>query len=170
MKKNIYLLMFLCFVQLIQAQENSEYRIIRSNLGSSGSSQSVVTAKGTYNISQSVGQASVIGTHSNNGYVLRQGYQQPATKLKLKPKAEDYSLNAKVYPNPFNQKVTITFSALLEYDISIVMYDITGKIIHTQNVEAAQGVEIQLQDIASGTYFLKVMSGKKYFNTKLLKI
>ena len=41
MKKILYILISLCFVQLIQAQENSEYRIIRSNLGSSGSSQYV---------------------------------------------------------------------------------------------------------------------------------
>ena len=170
MKKILYILISLCFVQLIQAQENSEYRIIRSNLGSSGSSQSVVTSKGTYKISQSVGQASVIGTYSSNGYILRQGYQQPANKIKVSAENPDYSLNAKVYPNPFSQKLTITFSTEMQKDTSILMYDVSGKVIYNQNFTPTQDIEVQLQDIASGAYFLKVTSGNKHFNTKLIKI
>lgn len=169
-RKLTYMLLPLCFIHMLQAQDNSEYRIIRSNLGSSGSSQIVVTSQGTYKISQSVGQASVIGTHSANGYILRQGYQQPATKIKATNKDADYNLVAKVYPNPFSQKLTITFNVLMQKNFSVLMYDVSGKIIYQKDFAPDLSVEIQLQDIESGTYFLKVASDTKIFNTKLIKI
>lgn len=168
MKTLLYIIL-ICFMQQFHAQENSEYRIISSNLGTSGSSQTVVTSNGTYKISQSVGQSSVIGTHSNNGYVLRQGYQQPTTKAKATTDFE-YNLKAKVYPNPFKQKISITFSNVMQQDISVVMYDIHGRIIHSQEFSPMQDLEMHIRDVANGTYFLKVLSGKKYFNTKLIKI
>lgn len=170
MKKNLYILMLLCFAQVLQAQDNSEYRIIRSNLGSSGSSHNVTTTMGTYKISQSVGQASVIGTHYNRGYYLRQGYQQPLTKIKAKPKDSDDSLSAKVHPNPFSQFITVRFSETMLNDISVMMFDVNARIIHTQEFLPAQSIELRLRDIASGNYFLKVISGNKYYQTKLIKI
>lgn len=169
MKNFIYLILFLGFSQLCSAQENSGYRIKTSSVGSSGSSNVVETTKGTYIISQSIGQASVIGTHQSNGYILRQGYQQPLDG-KVVNETLDYELNAKVYPNPFSRNISITFSTLLEDDISITMYDITGKVIHTQKVLPANQIDVRLNNIEAGTYFLKVISGKKYFNTKLIKI
>ena len=161
----MYALLLFCCVQEFQAQENSEYRIVSSNLGSSGSSQTVVTSKGTYKVSQSIGQSSVIGTYSKNGYVLRQGYQQPLTKVKLTSEF-DFSLKAEVHPNPFNQAITITFSDTMRKDISVLMYDVNTKVIHAQEFLPAQQVELRIKDISSGTYFLKVLSGKKHFNTK----
>jgi hypothetical protein len=169
MKIFLYTLLLFCLVQQFQAQDNSQHRIIRSNIGSSGSSQNVVTAKGTYNVSQSIGQASVIGTHNNNGYVLIQGYQQP---LNGKNSVEefDYNLKAEVHPNPFNQAITITFSTSTLNNISVLMYDVNAKIILAQEFLPAQEIELKLKDISKGIYFLRVVSGAKYFNTKLIKI
>ena len=67
LKRVLCTLFLLSFSNAFYAQEHSEYRIIRSNLGSGGSSQNVLTTNGTYKVSQSIGQSSVIGTHSNNG-------------------------------------------------------------------------------------------------------
>ncbi|WP_296381254.1 T9SS type A sorting domain-containing protein [Winogradskyella sp.] len=168
-KTFLFTLVLFCFVQEFQAQENSGYRIVRSNLGSSGSSQSVLTSNGTYKISQSIGQSSVIGTYSNSGYVLRQGYQQPSTNINFITEF-NYNLNAKVHPNPFKHSVIITFSSVMRKDISVLMYDVNTKVIHAQEFLPAQQVELRIKDISSGTYFLKVLSGKKHFNTKLIKI
>lgn len=169
MKTFLYILLLLCFVQEFQAQDNDGYRIIRSNLGSSGSSQNVVTSKGTYKVSQSIGQASVIGTHSGNGYVLRQGYQQPLNGMKA-VETLDYNLKAKVYPNPFNQQITITFSNEMLSAISVLMFDVQSKLIYSQGFLPAQEVELQIENVSNGIYFLKVVSGQKHFNTKLIKI
>ncbi|WP_370000459.1 T9SS type A sorting domain-containing protein [Winogradskyella sp.] len=157
------------FVQQFQAQNNSGYRIIRSNLGSSGSSQTVETSNGVYKISQSIGQASVIGTFYNNGYYLRQGYQQPSSTIKSIRK-NDFELRAKVYPNPFSQTLFISFSDEIINDISISIFDVEARTIYTQEFLPSQRIKIQIQNISSGNYFLKVASGSKQFNTKLIKI
>ena len=162
------LLLFFC-VQEFQAQDNSGYRIMRSNMGSSGSSQDLVTIKGIYKVSQSIGQASVIGTHSKQGYYLRQGYQQPSLKVRMVEEF-NYNLKAKVYPNPFSQAITISFNQKMLDNISVLIFDINSKIIHSQIFLPAQKVELKLKDISTGNYFLRLRSAQKRFSTKLIKI
>jgi hypothetical protein len=169
MKTFIHFLFVFGATQMCLAQQNSEYVIKTSSLGSGGSSHTVETLEGTYRISQSIGQGSVIGTHQSNGYILRQGYQQPLDG-KVISETVDYELDAQVFPNPFSRNIKITFSTLLKDDISITLYDITGKVIHAQKVVPITQIELSLNNIEAGTYFLKVTSGKKHFNTKLLKI
>jgi hypothetical protein len=169
MKTKLYIFLIICFAQELRAQDNSGYRIVSSNMGSSGSSQNVETSNGIYKVSQSIGQASVIGTHATNGYILRQGYQQPLSDVK-RVKMLYYSLQAKVYPNPFSRFLTITFSDIIRNDISVKIFDINAKVIHTQEFLPAQEVELNINTISIGTYFLKVTSGRKHFNTKLIKI
>lgn len=169
MKTLIYIILLFGCLQDVQAQETSGYRIIRSSLGSSGSSQTVVTTNGTYKVSQSIGQASVIGTHFNKGYYLRQGYQQPLRKINVAG-GYNYNLEAKVFPNPFNNSITITFSTSILNDISVILYDVEGKIIHSDYFLPAQKINLKINSISSGTYLLKVTSGRQFFDTKLIKI
>lgn len=169
MKLSICTLLIFCFIQSNYAQENSGYRIVSSNLGSAGSSQTIQTTNGTYKVSQSIGQSSVIGTYYNNGYYLRQGYQQPTDKLKVI--TDSYiELRAKVYPNPFSQILFISFSDFMQSDISVRIFNVEAKAIYTEVFLPAQRIELQIEGISTGTYFLKVSSGEKYFNTKLIKI
>ena len=146
MKTILYILLLFCFMQEYQAQNNSGYRIIRSNLGSSGSSQTIETSKGTYKVNQSIGQSSVIGTHSRNGYYLRQGYQQPMTD-KVIIKETNTNLKAKVHPNPFKEMVVITFSDAIYKDLSVMVYDMNGKTIHTQEFLPLQEIELKINDV-----------------------
>ena len=171
MKTLITLLILLFIVQECSAQNNTQYRIISSNMGSSGSSKTIQTEKGNYKVSQSIGQSSVIGTHYRNGYHVRQGYQQPLSAVKTKkPEGYDFNLKAKVFPNPFENAIIITFSNPILKNVSVLIFDINSKIIHAQEFLPAQRLELQINDIATGTYFLRVSSGKKHFNTKLIKI
>ncbi|MGF1554752.1 T9SS type A sorting domain-containing protein [Paucihalobacter sp.] len=158
----------LAFLQVTFAQDNSAYRIIRSNLGSSGSSQAVVTENGVYMLSQSVGQSSVIGTHTNNGYYLRQGYQQPMYKIKTQRDFE-LKLKAKIYPNPFTQIINIAFGNAMKYPIRLLIYDVHGKIVHAQEFLPAQNLQLILNNISSGSYLLKMVSNGKHYNAKLIK-
>ncbi|TPV32897.1 T9SS type A sorting domain-containing protein [Paucihalobacter ruber] len=168
-KTMLLIVLLFGFAQEFQAQENSSYRIMRSNIGSSGSSQSIVTSKGTYNVSQSIGQGSVIGTHSNNGYYLRQGYQQPSSKIKI-VKELSYELKANVYPNPFSQIITIRFSETMGSPISVMIFDVKAKLIYNQKFSPRQHIQLNLNDISHGIYLMKVNSKTKFFNTKLIKI
>lgn len=167
--KYLFVLVLIGLLQNVEAQNNSEYKIISSNLGSSGSSATIQTEKGTYKVSQSIGQASVIGTHQSNGYYLRQGYQQPLGKVKIN-RDFNYELVAKVFPNPFKNSINISFSSPIQKNISVLLFDINARLIRSQNFSPAQQIQLQLNDMAMGTYFLRVSSGKKRFNTKVIKI
>ncbi|ARV09014.1 hypothetical protein BTO05_04955 [Winogradskyella sp. PC-19] len=154
----------------VSGQTISEYRIISSNLGTAGSSTTVATANGTYLVSQSVGQASVIGTHSSsNGYIVRQGYQQPLENLNSTVNTT-VNLNAKVHPNPFTRDINISFSSIIKNNVNIQLFDVLGKLIYSDKHTASQTINLQLGHIQKGTYFLKVTSKNKSFNTKLIKI
>ncbi|MFD1615068.1 T9SS type A sorting domain-containing protein [Gelatiniphilus marinus] len=172
MKLYVLLAIVLSFAFSLDAQnsaKSSSYNIIRTNLGVSGSSHAVVTKKGTYSISQSVGQASVIGTYSNNGYSLRQGYQQPLSKIKVRLLAQNNDLAANVYPNPFEQSVSIAFAKNTEKDILVNVFNLNGKLIYSKTFAPSQRIDIHFDNLSSGTYLLKAQSNNKLFHSKLIK-
>ncbi|MDP5158768.1 MAG: T9SS type A sorting domain-containing protein [Flaviramulus sp.] len=170
MKINLLLVCILCFVFSIQAQNKNTYKIIRSNMGAGGSSQKIATSKGNYTVSQSIGQSSVIGTSNKNGYYLRQGYQQPLNKINVSQDGfNNNNLNAIVYPNPFEQSVSISFNEAIENDISILVFDVGGKLIFSKTYQPLKYIFLNLEDLSSGSYLLKVSSNNKIFNSKLIK-
>ncbi|MBL0683538.1 T9SS type A sorting domain-containing protein [Aquimarina mytili] len=142
---------------------------MRSSLGVGGSSNIVTTNAGNYSISQSIGQSSVIGTYSKNGYTLRQGFQQPFISAKIITTPNESSLNAILYPNPFQQSINISFDQPITNQIDIVLFDIMGRTIRSQKKSATQLLTISLDDISKGAYFLSVSSGNKKFTAKLIK-
>ncbi|MCB0471334.1 MAG: T9SS type A sorting domain-containing protein, partial [Flavobacteriaceae bacterium] len=52
----------------------------------------------------------------------------------------------------------------------VMMYDVNGRMVHTQEFSPAQEIQLTIGDISNGTYFLKVTSQDKRFNAKLIKI
>lgn len=172
MKLYVFIAFVLCFVFSINGQDTTEsksYSILRSNLGTSGSSHTIVTKKGAYSINQSIGQASVIGTYSNNAYYLRQGYQQPLSKIKVSPLSQNNDLSATVFPNPFEQSVSIFFNKNMKKDISVLVFGLNGKLIYSKKYMPLQRIQIHFDDLSSGTYLLKVVSNNKLFHSKLIK-
>jgi len=176
MKIYLFILVVLFGTGAISAQEkitssskSETPRIIRSNLGMSGSTNNLVTKKGTYYVSQSIGQSSVIGTSFKNGYYLRQGYQQPLNKIKVTPLTKRNNLNAKIYPNPFDESVSVSFDEDMQNEISIQVFDVAGKLVFGQKFSPTKNIELILNNISSGSYLIKVQSQNKLFNAKLIK-
>lgn len=145
------------------------YAIIRSTIGISGSSKTITTNNGLYIVSQSIGQTSVIGTHTNNSYTIRQGYQQPSILADIIQLPGDNKLKATIYPNPFQQSIFISFNELILNDISIIVFDLNGKIIFSQKFPASQFIELTLDGISNGIYVIEVSSTSKQFSAKLIK-
>jgi hypothetical protein len=170
MKTYIQIIFTFCFVLTIQSQNSKSYSLTRSNLGTGGSSKVVKTNNGNYNISQSIGQSSVIGTSSNNGYYLRQGYQQPINKIQVAEESfKNNNLAASVFPNPFEHSVFVSFNENMKQDITVLVFDVAGKEIYSKTFSASQRIELNLGKISSGSYILKVLSNNKLFNAKLIK-
>jgi hypothetical protein len=78
-------------------------------------------------------------------------------------------LRAKVFPNPFSQQLFINFSETILEDISVKIFDLNARIIYRQEFSPLQNIQLRIHDISNGTYFLKVNTGQRQFNTKLIK-
>jgi hypothetical protein len=165
----------ICSALSIKAQNNEylftnsePYKILNSTIGISGSSNTVANSKGNYLVSQSIGQASVIGTSSKNGFTLRQGYQQPPETFK-KGIFNNSTLNTKVYPNPFKELITIAFSEAIHTDVQVSLFDISGRRLYLETFKAAQVLQMSLFPDSNGIYFLNISANQKKFSTKLIK-
>lgn len=145
------------------------YTLIRSSSGSGGSSKNISTSNGTYNVSQSIGQGSVIGTTTKNGYSILQGYQQRVVSRIPSLSLTDQSLPAMVYPNPFSESINILFRELITDDVLIMVFDATGRMVISKKMTASILVTVPLSQLPKGAYILKAMCGNKKFSAGILK-
>jgi hypothetical protein len=76
----------------------------------------------------------------------------------------------KAYPNPiYDGLLYLEFDKVLSKDAQITLFDISGKIILEKQLEAnSQGnYQLNLDKICTGDYFVKVISGKDNFQSKI---
>jgi len=74
-----------------------------------------------------------------------------------------------VYPNPASN--TIKVDALSGSNIDkITIADMNGRIIKTKNVNGLDNIDIDINDIASGTYLMGISSDKGIVTKKIVKI
>jgi len=75
------------------------------------------------------------------------------------------------YPNPFNPSTTIEFGLPEATDVSIVLYDMTGRLVQTltqQHMAAGvHTVNVQMGDLPSGLYIYRMISGSKVFSNTM---
>ncbi len=155
-------------VPLVNAQVNSNYRIIRSNTGAGGSINTIHTTSGTFNISQSIGQSSVIGNGSNNKYYVLQGYQQPIFASTMRISGTN-DIKAQVFPNPFTNALNISFTAIPNGEVNVFMYDIHGKLIYSKPYSATQNILLEISNLSKGVYLLRLQTEGAFFNEKVIK-
>lgn len=71
-----------------------------------------------------------------------------------------------IYPNPFNEFLTIE---LLTYESSdITIFNVLGEVVHSQKINKGK-TEINLTEISAGIYFIQNTVGDKMSTTKLVK-
>ncbi len=75
---------------------------------------------------------------------------------------DEYSLSQN-YPNPFNPTTVIKFALPVQSNVTIKVYDISGKEVRTlvdRTVEAGEhNVEFRADGLASGMYFYRISAG-----------
>ena len=73
-----------------------------------------------------------------------------------------------VYPNPVSDRLTVKLRTN-DFQVSnMAVYDINGKLIRTQAVSDNQ-IEMSMQNLAAGNYFLRLSDGKSSVTTKFVK-
>ena len=168
MKTTIFISLLFVY-SIVYSQDDNSYTISRSTISMGGSSKMISANNSTYNISQSIGQSSVIGTSSSDGYTLRQGYQQPSIYAIKIQESKDDLLKAAIYPNPFQQSIFISFSEHISNDIRVLLFDVSGSLIFSQKYPPTQLIRLSLSNIANGSYIINVISSTKKISTKLIK-
>jgi hypothetical protein len=153
----------------IQAQT-----LISSTLGAGGTTKYV---EGRY-YSHVIAQTSIQGTFSQQGITVRQGFKQPwiismfkkSSNLNLLPNDEStISINA--FPNPFSDRLTITFSSTSTLPTELLLFDIQG-IILFKKVYPPMTNEIQLTDFTymrPGQYILRLYHNNRPKTISIIK-
>jgi hypothetical protein len=84
----------------------------------------------------------------------------------------DFALNQN-YPNPFNPSTTITFDLPKTSDVSLVIFDITGKkideVVHGTFATGKHAYNWNAQDYSSGIYYYVLRAGN-YVDTKMMTL
>jgi len=82
--------------------------------------------------------------------------------------SEDQLVQAKVYPNPTGaaQEVTINTELVLT---SVVLYDITGKVVWSESVPAMQQYTVSINNLEKGIYLIQGSDGVRSFTQKMVK-
>lgn len=108
----------------------------------------------------------VAGTHGRGAYVRESGGDDPLTGNNNNntnlPK--EYSLNQN-YPNPFNPSTTISFDLPVSDEVTIDVFDISGRLVNTIEKSkmysaGSHSVRFEGSSLSSGAYFYRITTPK----------
>jgi hypothetical protein len=95
--------------------------------------------------------------------------QEETTETAFIP--ETYRLDQN-YPNPFNPITTIRYQLPVECDVTLKVYDITGRVLETlvkkRHSAGVHNVRFDGSDLCSGVYFYSIKAGEFTENRKLI--
>jgi len=111
-------------------------------------------------------------------YRLQQTDYNGTTKIFAPVSAEScYNTNAPsqnfVYPNPFTENIYLSINAAEEGPAMVGIFDRKGELVRSLQLECATGANlfsVNLQQLASGEYHLKITQGNTITNTSLIKM
>lgn len=119
-------------------------------------------------ISFTVGEVAA-DTYSTEDKTLTQGFHQTTLTITSieGPVNENFSITA--YPNPTCDKVNLLIENENFIGMNYILYDITGKTLHSNKIESRQ-TEISFAEHKTAVYFLKIeLSGQEIKTFKIIK-
>lgn len=89
--------------------------------------------------------------------------------VEIEPSKNEFNSNVKIYPNPFENFVSIFFS--FSENVLITITDVLGKIVYakTMNVVSNQNIEIETVFFHNGVYFINIQSKSLNITSKIIK-
>ncbi len=164
LKTNLLIIIICLNIGNITAQSKK-----KEALGINGLSAFIHTDRNhNYFIQQSIGQQSVINIFNAGSYRLRQGFLQPINPSILNSKFDNV-LDAVIFPNPFENTIRINFSDPINNILIVRLYDMSGRLIITKEYQSNQNIEVIVGNIATGVYTLRIDTGNKFLESKLIK-
>jgi hypothetical protein len=110
----------------------------------------------------SVTTNSLTAVGSTDGYVAK--YLLPLT---TNIGSNNFSSNILIYPNPTKGLFTVETTNLLSSAI-IQLSDVIGRVVLDKTITSTKE-QIEISDLNTGVYFLKIKNGDKQFITKIIK-
>jgi hypothetical protein len=119
-------------------------------------------------VSQTIGQQSAIGNHTN-GVTVGQGFQQSNWSKYLKSNTS-VNIATTTYPNPFITTVNFQFSQQIKETIEIAVFDIRGRLIFQDKKRATDSVlTVELPQLASSNYLVRLTAPNYIYYSQILK-
>ena len=119
-------------------------------------------------VSQTIGQQSAIGNHTN-GVTVGQGFQQSHWAKYVKSNTS-VNIATTTYPNPFISTVNFQFSQPIKETIEIAVFDIRGRLIFQDKKRATDSVlTVELPQLASSNYLVRLIAPNYTYYSQILK-
>jgi hypothetical protein len=74
-----------------------------------------------------------------------------------------------IYPNPAKDVANIDLSKVTDGNLKLNITDITGQVIHTENVTSPSLISVDMSGYANGIYFVNITGANTLINKKLIK-
>ena len=119
-------------------------------------------------VTQTIGQQSIIGNYNVANFHYNQGFQQPFWNRLIQSNQPEFL--AEYFPNPFIDKITFRFLNLDNEEFNITLYDTAGRLVYQTKENLTENtIVLNLTDLPSGSYLVRLFNTKKTFYTKIIK-
>mgnify|MGYP006368736747 FL=1 len=126
----------------------------------------VITNSG-YKVNYTVGQQSVTGSSSGT-YVVQQGFQQNNWSKIIKQ--NNNLISTTLFPNPFVEQLTFTFSSSPGTKVNALVFDVLGRLIHSETVSNENNeIKLNLSRLSSAEYLIRLTSESYEYSAKIIK-
>jgi hypothetical protein len=160
MKSITTFLVFIAMTIVCQAQQITSQTLVGSG--------DVHVANG-YSMSYSVGQTAFT-TLKGNSYIITQGFQQSQeNKTIAQNDLQKIDFQANIYPNPTADILHLSIEGNLDTSFLIQIYTLSGQLVLSQKANGAS-IDIEVQNLPKGTYFLSLNKGEQKLSAKFIKL
>lgn len=168
--KRIYLsVLFILFGTIFSWSQSTNLSILRQSLGRAGGSISAQVGGTNLLVQYSVGQSSVIGSHANDHFTLRQGFIQSDALYEVSL-TSDTPLDITLFPNPFRDILQVRLEEEFSGTLEITVVDLNGRtVLNTQYNSTAQ-TELNLSSLSQGMYMVHISANNRFFNGRIQKL
>ena len=120
-------------------------------------------------VSQTIGQQSVIGNYTRGGKTYGQGFQQSVWRKHIESTTNN-PITTITFPNPFIGNINFQFSKPIKETIHMELFDIRGRLVFQTDQRPINNLlNVDLPNLASSNYLVKLSSAKYTYYTQILK-
>jgi hypothetical protein len=106
---------------------------------------------------------------TNSGLMVLNGSGNPCSPASIDENEVSKFAYTSIYPNPFTAEFTIDLTSIETENITLTVYDFSGKIVQTTATKTGQHVIIDLTHLAQGVYQVKLTTDSAQLTKLVVK-